>query len=252
MGNLWKYIIIASSVVLSSIVLSAAVTQRYRSNNGTITVTGLGETEFTSDFITIEGNIEVENYDAAEGYRSLEQSRESVINFLTSKGVVREAISFDMPSSYKLSESVYENGDYIGSRFAGYKLTQSFNIESSEVDTVEAAARELPSLLARGINIEVNNPMYYYTKLEDVKLNLLAEAAADARERAKKIAENSEAELGDLAMSRAGVFQITAATGDEEFLAGGSFNLSSRDKKARVTVRAEYKIKHKSKQQPHQ
>ena len=250
MNNLWKYIIIASSVVLSSIVLSAAITQRYRANTGTITVTGLGETEFTSDLITIEGNIEVENYDAAEGYRSLEQSRESVINFLTSKGVAREAISFKMPSSYKLSESVYENGDYIGSRFAGYKLTQCFNIESNEVDTVEAAARELPSLLARGISIEVENPMYYYTELESVKLNLLAAAAADARERARNIAENSDAELGDLAMSRAGVFQITAATGDEEFLAGGSFNLSSREKKARVTVRAEYKIKRKAKQQP--
>jgi hypothetical protein len=247
MNDLWKYIIIASSVVLSAVVLSSAITQRYRSNTGTITVTGLGETEFTSDLIVIEGEIEVENYDAAEGYRSLEQSRESVINFLASKGVEREAITFTMPSSYKLSESVYEAGDYVGSRFAGYKLSQRFNIESHNVDTVEAAARELPSLLARGISIEVNNPMYYFSELESVKLDLLAAAAADARERAKNIAENSDAELGDLAMSRAGVFQITAATGDEEFSAGGSFNLSSREKKARVTVRAEYKIKRKVK-----
>lgn len=247
MNNLWKYIIIASSVVLSAVVLSSAITQRYRANTGTIAVTGLGETQFTSDLIVIEGQIEVENYDAAEGYRSLEQSRESVINFLTSKGVSSDAITFNMPSSYKLSESVYENGDYVGSRFAGYKLTQTFNIESQEVDTVEAAARELPSLLARGISIDVNNPMYYFTELESVKLDLLAAAAADARERAKNIAENSDAELGELAMSRAGVFQITAATGDEEFSAGGSFNLSSREKKARVTVRAEYRIKHKAK-----
>lgn len=247
MNNLWKYIIIASAIVLSSIVLSAAYTQRYRSNTGTITVTGLGETQFTSDFIVIDGRIEVENYDAAEGYRTLEQSRESVITFLTSKGVAREYITFDMPNTYKLSESVYENGNYIGSRFAGFNLSQSFTIESRDVDTVEAAARELPSLLARGISIEVDNPMYYYSGLESVKLDLLAAAAADANERAKKIVENSDAELGDLIWSRAGVFQITAATGDEEFSAGGNFNLSSREKKARVTVRSEYKIKPKVK-----
>lgn len=247
MDRLWKYIIIASSVVLSAVVLSSAITQRYRTNTGTITVTGLGETQFTSDLIVIEGMIQVENMDAAEGYRALEQSRESVINFLTSKGVERESISFTMPSSYKLSESVYESGDYVGSRFAGYRLSQSFNIESHNVDTVEAAARELPSLLARGISIEVNNPMYYFSELESVKLDLLSAAAADARERANNIAENSDAVLGDLAMSRAGVFQITAATGDEEFSAGGSFNLSSREKKARVTVRSEYKIKRKVK-----
>ena len=152
-----------------------------------------------------------------------------------------------MPSTYKLSESVYQNGDYIGSRFAGYRLSQSFTVESNEVAAVENAARELPSLLAHGISIEVNNPEYYYSNLESVKLDLISAAAADAHERAKNIAENSGAELGDLAMSRAGVFQITAATGDEEFSAGGSFNISSRDKKARVTVRAEYKIKHKAK-----
>jgi hypothetical protein len=247
MNNLWKYIIISVAVVLSSMVLASAYTQRYRTNTGTITVTGLGETQFTSDLIVIDGSLDVENYDAAEGYRQLEQNRESVISFLTSKGVAREAITFNMPTTYKLSESVYENGDYIGSRFAGYSLSQSFTIESNEVDTVEAAARELPSLLARGIAIEVNNPMYYYSGLESVKLDLLSAAAADAHERAKNIVENSGAELGNLTWSRAGVFQITAATGDEEFSAGGSFNLSSREKKARVTVRAEYKIKHKVK-----
>jgi hypothetical protein len=247
MNNLWKYIIISVAVVLSSMVLASAYTQRYRTNTGTITVTGLGETQFTSDLIVIDGSLDVENYDAAKGYRQLEQNRESVISFLTSKGVAREAITFNMPSTYKLSESIYENGNYIGSRFAGYSLSQSFTIESNEVDTVEAAARELPSLLARGIAIEVNNPMYYYSGLESVKLDLLSAAAADAHERAKNIVENSGAELGNLTWSRAGVFQITAATGDEEFSAGGSFNLSSREKKARVTVRAEYKIKHKVK-----
>ena len=247
MNNLWKYIIISVAIVLSSMVLASAYTQRYRTNTGTITVTGLGETQFTSDLIVIDGSLDVENYDAAEGYRQLEQNRESVISFLTSKGVAREAITFNMPSTYKLSESIYENGNYIGSRFAGYSLSQSFTIESNEVDTVEAAARELPSLLARGIAIEVNNPMYYYSGLESVKLDLLSAAAADAHERAKNIVENSGAELGNLTWSRAGVFQITAATGDEEFSAGGSFNLSSREKKARVTVRAEYKIKHKVK-----
>ena len=111
---------------------------------------------------------------------------------------------------------------------------------------MEAAARELPSLLARGITIEVYNPMYYFSGLESVKLDLLSAAAADAHERAKNIVENSGAELGNLTWSRAGVFQITAATGDEEFSAGGSFNLSSREKKARVTVRSEFKIKNKN------
>ena len=114
MNNLWKYIIIASAVVLSAMVLAAAYTQRSRAMTGTIAVTGLGETEFTSDIIVINGSIETENYDAAEGYRKLEQNRNDVISFLVAKGVDVESIKFTMPSTYKLSESVYEDGNYIG------------------------------------------------------------------------------------------------------------------------------------------
>ena len=84
MDKLWKYIIFASAIVLAAIVLSAAVTQRYRINNGTIAVTGLGETEFTSDLIVIEGKIEAENYDAAVAYHNLEEHRNRIVEFLTS------------------------------------------------------------------------------------------------------------------------------------------------------------------------
>lgn len=245
MNNLWKYIILAMGFVLAAIVVAAAYTQGHKPAMGTITVTGLGETEFTSDLIVIQGEIEAEKYDAAEAYRVLEHNRERVISFLKEKGVAQECISFNMPYISELSRSVYENGDYVGSQFAGYNISQSYTIESKSVDITESAARELPSLIAEGIDISVRNPMYYYTGLEDVKLSLLSAAAADARDRAMNIAKSSEATLGELKLSRAGVFQITAATGDEEFSAGGSFNLSSREKKARVTVRSEFYIKEK-------
>ncbi len=245
MGNLWKYIIIAVGFVLAAIVVAAAYTEGHKPAQGTISVTGLGETEFTSDLIVIEGNITVEAYEAANAYHALENDRKETIDFLTSKGVKSETITFEMPRTDELHRSIYENGDYVGQQFAGYQISQSFTIESADVDTTESAARELPSLIAEGIDIHVFNPMYYYTGLEDVKLELLSAAAADARERAANIAKSSKSALGELKLSRAGVFQITAATGDEEFSAGGSFNLSSREKKARVTVRSEFFIDEK-------
>lgn len=51
------------------------------------------------------------------------------------------------------------------------------------------------------------------------------------------------AKLGGVASARMGVFQITGANTNEEFSAGGSFNTSSRQKKARITMRVEYRIK---------
>ncbi len=245
MGNLWKYIIIAVGFVLAAIVVAAAYTEGHKPAQGTITVTGLGETEFTSDLIVINGHISAEDYDAAVAYSKLKENRTKMIELLTSKGVKADNISFKMPSTDKLYNSRYEDGEYVGQVFAGYKISQLFTIESSDVDVTESAARELPSLIADGIEIDVWEPMYYYTGLENVKLELLSAAAADARERAANIAKSSKSALGELKLSRAGVFQITAATGDEEFSAGGSFNLSSREKKARVTVRSEFFIDEK-------
>ena len=77
----------AMSFVIAAIVVAAAYTEGHKPVQGTITVTGLGETEFTSDLIVIQGEIEAENYDAAEAYRTLEQSREKMVAFLTYKGV---------------------------------------------------------------------------------------------------------------------------------------------------------------------
>lgn len=242
MKNLWKYIIIATAIVLSAVVLATAYTQRYRTATGTITVTGLGETEFTSDLIIVEGRLNVESYNAADGYNQMDADRKKVVNFLKKHNIAEEDVNFAMLTHHEQYNSVYQEGKYIGEEFAGYSLTQEFTIESKDIDAVESVARELTSLLADGINISVEEPMYFYSDLNALKLDLIAAAASDARERAELIATNSNAKLGHLNWSSAGVFQITAATGDEEFSAGGAFNLSSREKKARVTVRAEYKI----------
>ncbi|MBR4952622.1 MAG: SIMPL domain-containing protein [Alistipes sp.] len=242
MDKLWKYVIVSSAFVLAAMVLAAAYTSGSR-NVGTIAVTGLGETEFSSDLIVIKGVVAVKSDDAAEGYKTLDAHRKRVAEFLAAKGVKSENISFAMPTTRENNEEYIDNNGHYATRFAGYIHRQGFTIESKDVDSTEMAARELPSLMAEGVMVSVAEPMYHYTQLESVKHDLIGAAAADARQRAEIIATNSGTNLGVLAQSRAGVFQITAATGDEEFSAGGSFNLSSREKKARVTVRAEYKIR---------
>ena len=242
MDKLWKYVIVSSAFVLAAMVLAAAYTSGSR-NVGTIAVTGLGETEFTSDMIVIKGVVTVKSDDAAEGYKTLDAHCKRVMEFLVDKGVKSENISFAMPSTREQYEDYVDANGHYASRRAGYAHSQSFTIQSMDVDSTEIAARELASLMAEGVMVSVSEPMYHYTELESVKHDLIGAAAADARERAEIIATNSGTRLGVLAKSRAGVFQITAATGDEEFSAGGSLNLSSRQKKARVTVRAEYKIR---------
>ena len=89
------------------------------------------------------------------------------------------------------TESVYQDGRYVGDRFTGYELRQEFRIESTDVEAVESVSREISSLIAQGVRMDAEQPEYFYTKLSDLKLELIEEATADARARAEIIARNA-------------------------------------------------------------
>ncbi|MBQ5718309.1 MAG: SIMPL domain-containing protein, partial [Alistipes sp.] len=153
-------------------------------------------------------------------------------------------VVFGFVNAEKQYQPLYnENGNWMGQRFTGYELRQRFEVESNDVALIEQVYREISSLIADGVAIEAYAPDYYYTKLDDVKMGLIETASADARQRAEKIASNAGARLKSVASARMGVFQITGANTNESFSAGGSFNTSSRQKKARITMRIEYRIK---------
>lgn len=238
-----KYIILGLAAVVCALVVGRAYTYKYRVQD-TVVVTGLGETVFTSDLIVWNATLTAEAQSVAAGYAQLEANKGKVQQYLAAKGLPADAAVFEFVNVNKQYETVYNaNGNWAGQRFTGYELRQGFTVESSDVEKVETISREISSLIAQGVSIEAYAPSYYYTKLDDVKLGLIETASADARVRAEKIAANAGTKIGKVASARMGVFQITGANTNEEFSAGGSFNTSSRTKKARITMRIEYRVK---------
>ena len=234
--------VIAAAVVICALILGGAYKYKYKEQH-TIVVTGLGETEFVSDLIVWRGWIVADSKSITEGYAILEESKNKVEEFITGKGVEADDIVFMFVNNFKNTEAIYQDGNYVGQRFTGYTLRQQFTVESTNVEAVENISREISALLAQGVQIESSQPDYYYTKLNDLKLELIEQSTADAKARATKIANEAGTKLKKLKSARMGVFQITGANTNEEFAAGGSFNTSSKNKKAQVTMRLEYKIK---------
>lgn len=238
-----KYIIIGVAIIVSAVVLGKAYTYKHRVQE-TIVVTGLGETEFTSDLIVWNGYIYAESVNPENGYKQIEASKKRVQEYIVSKGIPATSIVFQFVNVNKQYDPIYNaSGNWAGQRFTGYQLNQGFTVESTDVEAVEGISREISSLIAQGVSIEAREPSYFYTKLDDVKLGLIEKASADARVRVEKIATNAGAKVGKVSSARMGVFQITGANSNEEFSAGGNFNTSSRNKKARITMRVEYRVK---------
>lgn len=237
MRNNISAVLFAIAIVIASIVLGNAIINRNKPQ-GTISVTGLGESNFTSDLVVWEGNFSRNSFDLKSAYSDLEKDKKLVSEYLISKGIPQEKLIFNAVSTNPNYEQNYSNdGRYLGQTFTGYTLSQSLKIESTDVEKVEKISREITELLNQGIAFYSQNPRYYYTNLESLKLDMVAKATEDARIRAERIAENSKGKLGDLITANMGIFQITGQNSGEDYSWGGTFNTADKNKTASITMK---------------
>ena len=132
---------------------------------------------------------------------------------------------------------------FVGSEFTGYTLNQSVEIDSKEVEKVERISREITELLNQGIQLYSSAPRYYYTRLDELKIEMISQATENARLRAEKIATNSKSELDELVVAKMGIFQITGQNSNEDYSWGGAYNTTSKEKTASITMKLTYKVK---------
>ncbi len=236
-------IIVALIAVVGVVILSNAYKYKYKANES-ITVTGLAEKDFSSDEIVWSGDYVRKSMELKSAYASIKSDENQIRKYLQEKGVKEEEIVFSSVSINKEYDTKYDaNGRMTGSIFTGYSLMQTVTVDSKEIDKVEKISRQVTELIENGIEFNSREPYYYYSRLSEIKLDLLKKAASDAKLRAEIIADNSGSSLGVIRKSSMGVFQITGLNSNEDYSYGGTFNTTSRNKTASITVRAEYAIK---------
>lgn len=235
-------VIFGLSIVFAAYLLGDAFMNRNKVD-GFVSVTGLGNADFISDLIVWEGSFSRSSLDLRKAYRDLEKDKNIITQYLIKKGITTEEVVFNAVATRKNTKTKYSNeGQYIGEEFLGYILTQTLTIESNYVENVEQLSREVTELLNNGIQFYSQAPRYYYTKLADLKIEMISKATEDAHNRAKKIAENSSSNLGSLISAKMGIFQITGQNSNENYSWGGTYNTSSKAKTASITMKLKYVV----------
>lgn len=235
--------IMAVALVVMAIIFAGAYKSKFN-KQVTISVTGLAEKSFASDLIVWRGEYQRKSLDLKAAYALIKNDESNVRQYLKSNNIENNEIVFSSISIEKEFDiKRNDEGKQISSIFAGYKLSQTVTVESKNIDRVEVVSREVTKLIESGIEISSMEPSYFYTRLSELKIDLLAKASADARKRAETIALNSGGALGKILKADMGVFQITAPNSNEDFSYGGAFNTSSKNKKASITIRINYSIK---------
>lgn len=239
-----KYIVallFSIAIVLAAYILGSFYLER-ATPPGVIAVTGSGSEDFTSDLIVWEGTFSQMNMELQTAYERLNADKETVREYLITKGIKEDNLVFNSVQTIEQREPQYRDGNYVGEIFKGYLLQQTVKIESKDVAKVEQVSREITELLQKGVQFNSTPPRYYYTKLADLKIQMISAATEDARMRAEKIAENSGSELGSLKSADLGVFQIIGQNSGEDFTWGGAYNTTDKKKTASVTMRLEFEI----------
>ena len=92
-----------------------------------------------------------------------------------------------------------------------FRYSNTVSLRSTKVDKALAALRNSGQLVGQGVMIDQGSqPDFDYTKLNDIKPALIAEATANARESAVQFAKDSDSKLGGIRNANQGVIVILA------------------------------------------
>jgi uncharacterized protein len=242
MKNYISTAIIALTAIICFWILGNAYKYKFKTTE-TISVTGLAEKDFTSDQIVWTGNYSRKMIDLKAAYVALKEDESKIRTYLKEKGIADSEMVFSAVNLNKdFDRKTDVNGREIGNEFTGYNLKQDVTVDSKNIDKVEKISREVTELIQSGIEFNSSSPSYYYTKLAELKLDLLAKASADAKQRAETIAKNSGNGLGKIKKANMGIFQITGKNSNEDYSYGGAFNTSAKNKTASITTKIEYAV----------
>ena len=234
--------IIALAIVGSTFGLGRSIVHvfRIRHADKTIVVTGSVKRRIVSDRIAWRATIVGRAADLSSAYKSMAGGTPKAMAFLQERGVDPKTIT---TSAVRIKEvhPKDKEGHEIEEAISLYSVEQDIIVESAEVEKIAGVSRDATKLLEQGIQIQSDSPKYLYTKLADLKLQLLAEAAKDARHRAEQIASNTGARVEQLNTARMGVIQVNAAN-ESTTSADGVNDTTSLEKDALGIVTATFGI----------
>lgn len=204
-------------------------------NNNTVTVKGLAEQNVVSDLAVWEIKFVTTSNDLPAAQKNMEQQEGAVLQFLTTQGFSTAEISSGRLETNDLMANPYRSSDANSSRFI---VTETITVRSNDVEKVAASLTKTGELIAKGVIFDSQNlyPVsYIFTKLNDIKPQMLEEATQNARQAALEFAKSSGSKVGKIHRANQGVFSILP---QDDISYGGA--AQQINKKIRVVSTVEY------------
>jgi len=234
---------IALGMVLGAFVLGAAVKQ-IRRGDRYVTVKGLVEREVVADVAVWPLKLSASGDDLAAVQSSLEASKQKVLDFLRSAGIQDSDI--ELKGVRVIDKQAREYGEYRPGQLR-YVVEAIILVRSREIARVTTLSQRTGELVRQGITLVEDSPCqggpsFIFTRLNEIKPDMLAEATRNARRAAEQFAADSGSKVGPIRQANQGVFSILprdrmSEAGENQ---AGCGEESDPNKRVRVVTTVDY------------
>ena len=225
-GGLIAIGLIGSGIAIGGGVINAQV------GNRQVTVRGVAERNVVADLavLTINFSQSGDDLDAVTG--KIDGDLAKVQQFLKAQGYPEDALTNGRLSVTDNKANAYQPAADV----LHYTATNSVTIRTRDVARVAQTQRSLDDLVRQDVLIGFADPLYVYTKLNEVRPSMIAEATASARSGAEQFAKDSGAPLGPIRQATQGSFEILAREDIDN-------ESTSLDKRVRVVATVTYQLR---------
>lgn len=137
-------------------------------------------------------------------YKKAEENQAVILKLLKENGIEEKEIELGV-INYRCLEYRDDKQKLVDQT---HSLEGSINIETNKVDLVNTVRTKVNKLIAEGIDIDNSPASYRFTKLNEIKPEMLREATKNARVAANEFAENAGVKVGGIRDARQGNFYV--------------------------------------------
>jgi hypothetical protein len=199
-------LILALGIVVGGYLLGDGL-RRARMADRAVTVRGLAERDVTANLANWTLSFTAQGSELGPVQAEIDRDARAVTDFFRAAGFPAEAVT-DAGGSVS---QYFDSSRGVNN----VTINRRIQLRTDDVMRARAAYARQFELIRRGVAIQEGSGMQYvFTRLNDIKPQMIAEATRDARRGAERFAADSETAVGGIRSATQGYFSIGPRDGD--------------------------------------
>lgn len=227
---LFAALLLAGGLIVGGYLLGDGL-RRARMADRSVTMRGLAERDVTADLATWSLNFNASGTDLGEVQAKIDRDQRLIQDFFRAAGFPAGALT-DGGGSI--------NTSYDSDRQANVTtINRTLDFRTNDVMRAQRAYLRQFDLIRNGVQLDGSGMNYRFTRLNEIKPEMIGASIQDARRGAERFAQDSGASVGAIRSATQGYFSIGARDGDAD-TDGGSGGTASPLQKVRVVTTIDF------------